>query len=82
MLKEVDALVIEIYLVDDTFIKEVVGWRDQKKKPILIVPEHPDQLKSAMNLLTMNGIPNFPIPDRAMKALAAMVRYSNYRRQD
>jgi len=81
MLKEVDALVIEIYIVDDNFVKEVISWRDQKKKPILIVPEHPDQLKSAMSLLTMNGIPNFPIPDRAMKALSAMVRYSNYRRQ-
>jgi acyl-CoA synthetase (NDP forming) len=81
MLKEVDAMVIEIAIVDDNFVKEVISWRNETRKPILIVPEHPEQLKSAMNLLTMSGIPNFTIPDRAMKVLSAMVRYSNYRRQ-
>jgi len=81
MLKEVDAMVIEILAFDDQFAKEVAGWRDEMGKPIFIVPEHPEEHRAEMSLLTRKGIPTFTIPERAMKALSAMVRYSNYRQQ-
>jgi len=81
MLKEVDAMVIEILAFDDQFAKKVAGWRDEMGKPIFIVPEHPEEHRAEMSLLTRKGIPTFTIPERAMKALSAMVRYSNYRQQ-
>jgi len=82
MLKEVDAIVMVNYEnYDDYFVKEVRGVMDEMEKPILAVPAHPLVRRSGMGLLTKNGIPTFIIPERALKTLSAMVRYSNYRHQ-
>lgn len=82
MLKEVNTIVMVSYAAfDDYFTREVKGLRDETGKPILVIPGHPSMRRPGMSLLTQNGIPTFTIPERAIKTLAAMVRYANYRQQ-
>lgn len=82
MSKEVDAILVSDYVTyDDYFVKEATGLRDELGKPIFIVPAHPTESRSGMSLLTRKGVPTFTIPERALKALSALVRYSNYRQQ-
>jgi len=82
MLKEIDAILVSNYAnYDDDFVKETTGVRDEMGKPIFIIPAHPSLHRDGMSLLTKNGIPSFTIPERAVKTLSAMVRYSNYRHQ-
>jgi acyl-CoA synthetase (NDP forming) len=83
MLNEVDALVTLNYeLYDDDCVKEMTELRDKVEKPIFVIPGHAAERRTGMALLTKNGIPTFHIPERAMKTLAAMLRYVNYRRQN
>jgi len=81
ILKEVDALVMINYpRYDDYFVNGLTGLRDELNKPILVIPGHPGESREGMQRLVRNGIPSFTIPERALKALSAMLRYSNYRR--
>jgi len=79
ILEEVDTLVRISYTVfDDRFVEEVTRLRDETGKPIIVVPAHPSERRDGMELLAKNGIPTFSIPERAMRVLAAMVRYWEY----
>jgi len=80
MLKDaIDAIVLVAYAsLDDYFNAELVTLRDKMGKPILIIPGHPGEHRDGMSRLTRKGIPSFTIPERAAKALSAMVHYSNY----
>ena len=82
LLKEFDAVIMEIYIYNEQFAKQVRKLIDKIGKPIFVVIEHPSEHSDWMSLLTRNGIPSFTIPDRAAKAMAAMVRYSDYRQPD
>ncbi|MFC1978167.1 hypothetical protein ACFLWS_07925, partial [Chloroflexota bacterium] len=83
MLKDdIDAAVVVAYAdLGDYFTAELVNLRDNTGKPIFVIPGHSSEQRSGIGLLTKNGIPTFTIPERAIKTLSAMVRYSNYRRQ-
>ncbi|MFC1865035.1 acetate--CoA ligase family protein [Chloroflexota bacterium] len=82
MLKEVDAAIVVAYAdLNDYLAKEMTALRDEMGKPIFIIPGHPSENRTGMSLLTRNGIPSFTTPDRAVKTLSAMVRYSNYQQQ-
>jgi len=83
MLKDdIDAAVIVAYAeLDDYFATELVNLRDNAGKPIFVIPGHSSEQRSGISLLTKNGIPAFIIPERAIKTLSALVRYSDYRRQ-
>ncbi len=80
--KEVDAIVTLCYsrLVED-FITELTNFRDGTQKPIMLVAGLPTMEKEGMTRLVRSGIPTYTIPQRALKVLSAMVRYSNYRQQ-
>ncbi len=83
MLREVDAVVMVSYSIfDEHFAQEAVRLRDETKKPILVVPGHATERREGMALLTRYGIPALTLPERAMKVLAAMVGYSEHRKQD
>jgi len=82
LLKEFDAVIMEIYIYNEQFAQKVRGLVDRIGKPIFVVIEHPSEHSDWMSMLTRNGIPSFTIPDRAAKAMAAMVRYSDYRQPD
>ena len=82
MLPEIDALIIITYSVfDEHFVKAFTSLRDETGKPVFVVPGHPAERRDSMTLLTKNRIPVFTIPERAIKTLAAMVRYSNHVQQ-
>lgn len=82
VLKEVDAvLVMGHAFLNAHLATKVAALRDETGKPIIMIPCNPAQQKQGMSLLVRRGIPTFTIPERALKALAAMVRYADYRRQ-
>lgn len=79
MLKEVDTLMLVSYAnYNDDFARVMARLRDEMDKPIIIIPGHPSESRAGMSLLTRNGVPSFTIPERALKVLSAMLRYSNY----
>jgi acyl-CoA synthetase (NDP forming) len=80
MLPEVDALVVVNYVgFDDSFAGALAGARDDFGKPILFAPGHPSEHRDGMSVLTRHGLPAFTVPDRALAALAAMLRFSRRR---
>lgn len=80
--KEVDAIVTLSYShLDEQFATELANLRDKLRKPIIIVVGLPSLERQGMSLPARKGIPTFTIPQRALKVLSAMVRYSNYQRQ-
>ena len=79
MLREVDAVVMISYATyDNQAVEETASLRNEMGKPIFIVPGHPCESREEMSVLTRGGIPSFTIPERAVKALSAMVHYSDY----
>ena len=82
ILKEVDSLLLMNYArYDDNLVRALAGMRDETGKPLLVVPAHTTVVRDGIRLLTRSSIPTFTIPERALKVLAAMLRYSNYLRQ-
>ncbi|MGE5618074.1 MAG: acetate--CoA ligase alpha subunit [Sphingomonadaceae bacterium] len=56
-------------------IAEVVRKYD---KPVLTSFMGAGEVKEGVGILSANSIPNYPFPERAMEALAAMVRYRRW----
>ena len=82
MLKEVDTIVMFIYArYDDYFTEEMRSLRDEMGKPVFVILGLPGNHRNGMRLLTKSGVPSFTLPERAIKTLAAIVRYSEYRHQ-
>ena len=82
ILRDVDAILLVDYTpLDKYYSAKLAALRDELRKPIIIIPGHAIEQKQGMSLLVRNGIPTFTIPERALKVLSAMVRYSNYLRQ-
>jgi acyl-CoA synthetase (NDP forming) len=80
LLKEVDALVMLNYLnYNEDFVKAVGDVRDEIGKPIMVIPGHAGERRPGMALLTRNGIPAFATPERVMKVLCEMLKYSEFR---
>ena len=77
MLPEVDALVIVNFVgFDDSFAGALARVRDDFGKPVLFAPGHPSKYRDGARVLTRHGLPAFTVPDRALGALAAMLRFS------
>ncbi len=82
MSPEVDAiLVLDYALLDEQQATQIAALRDEIRKPIIVIPGTPTLRQEEMSLLGRRGIPTFTIPERAVKALAAMVNYANYQHQ-
>jgi acyl-CoA synthetase (NDP forming) len=81
ILKEVDAaLAIDYAPLNERFAAKLAALRDETGKPIIIIPGDSIERKQGMRRLVKKGVPSFSIPERALKVLAAMVRYANNRR--
>jgi acyl-CoA synthetase (NDP forming) len=81
VLEEVDAaLAIDYALLNERLATNVAALRDETGKPIIIIPGDSIEQKQGMSRLVRKGVPSFAIPERALRVLAAMVRYSNDRR--
>ncbi|MFC1871438.1 acetate--CoA ligase family protein [Chloroflexota bacterium] len=80
-LKEVDAAIaIDYAPLKEPLAKELATLRDETAKPIIIIPGNSTEQERGMSRLVTKGIPSFAIPERALKVLAAMVSYANFRR--
>lgn len=82
LLKEVDAVATLSYShLNQHFAAQLASLRDETGKPVLLVVGLPSLEREGMSLPVRNGIPTFTIMQRALKVLAAMVRYASYRQQ-
>jgi len=81
VVREVESLVLINYgEYDDSFAEGMAHLRDETGKTLFVIPGHPGESREGMQRLTRNGIPTFTIPERALKVLSAMYRYSNHLR--
>lgn len=82
MIEVVDACVTICYafLEDEAFLSRLEKIRNRAQKPIIVVPGHSNEQRRGMTLATQRGIPAYAMPENAIRALAAMVRRSEYLR--
>jgi acyl-CoA synthetase (NDP forming) len=79
MAKAVDILLMVTYypLTDEPFADGIRELGMRMKKPIFVVPTYPSRQSQGLGLYTQRGIPAFPTPERAAKAISVLVQYSN-----
>ncbi len=83
VLKEVDAAIaIDYAPLNERLASKIAALRDETGKPIFIIPGDSIDQKNGMRRLVRKGVPSFAIPERALRVLAAMVQYAQYRRYD
>ena len=77
MAKAVDALLVVTYypLTDERYAQGMKELEERVKKPLFIVPPYPTRQSEGLSNYTQKGIPAFPTPERAAKALAAFFEY-------
>jgi acyl-CoA synthetase (NDP forming) len=63
---------------DKGFIQGVVELMERAEKPIVLIPGHPSTQAEGMAECVRNGIPAYPTPERAVKAIQAMTEYAGY----
>jgi acyl-CoA synthetase (NDP forming) len=79
VLKEVDtALAIDYAPLNERLTTKIAALRDESGKPIVMILGDPVEQKRRMKRLVGKGVPSFAIPERAVKVLAAMVRYVSH----
>jgi len=86
MSKTVDAFMIFDYdafatisreIFAEDYRSEMLKAREKVKKPIVFVPPHPSR-DLDISLWTKNGLPVYPTPERAAKALSALARRHDF----
>jgi len=82
MAEAVDALILFTYhsLTDEALAQAIEGVRDRIQKPIFVVPPYPSRETEGSSLYTQRGIPTFPSPERATKAMSVLYQYAMYLR--
>ena len=80
LVKTGDVLIVMTYqdLTDEGFIKGVLELMDQAAKPIILIPGHHTTQAEGMAKCVRSGIPVYPTPERAVKAVLAMTEYARY----
>ena len=79
LLKEVDSLIIMDYAVfNSDYVKGMQDLQNRVRKPVFLAPCFPAKRQAELAKLTLKGVPSFTIPERAVKAMATAVKYSQY----
>ena len=80
LVKAVDILLVVTYqdLTDEVFIKKVIEIMSRNAKPIILVPGHSSVQGVGMAKCVQSGIPAYPTPARAVKAILTMTEYADY----
>ena len=78
--RPVDALIVITYqpLADEKFIEGVWDLMNKTGKPIILIPGHSTTQTEGMAKCVRKGIPVFPTPERAVKAVYAMTKYADF----
>ncbi len=67
-------------MTNDTAIaKEIVKISKKYSKPVMTCFMGADTVKNGLNILRENDIPQYPVPERAARAMLEMVKYSIYK---
>lgn len=76
----VDALMIIMYypLTDDKLREKLAGLRDTLGKALIFLPGHPTVQGDGMAAYVRGGLPTYPTPERAARAISALYRYGRY----
>jgi acetyl coenzyme A synthetase (ADP forming)-like protein len=78
--EEVDSLAIGVSALTDIEIsRQIIEVYKKYRKPVLVTWVMGKRAKKAMKLLERNGIPVYPSPERLVKVLANLYRYSRMR---
>jgi acyl-CoA synthetase (NDP forming) len=82
MAQTVDSCLTICYAVlqDEWFLSRLESIRDQKRKPIIVIPGSSADERQGMQLATRRGIPTYAMPENAVRAVAAMTRRAQYLR--
>jgi acyl-CoA synthetase (NDP forming) len=78
--KAADALIVITYqsLTDDDFIHGILDLMNRTEKLIVLIPGHSTTQTEGMTKCVCKGIPVFPTPERAVKAVHAMTEYVDF----
>ncbi|MBI2910414.1 MAG: CoA-binding protein [Chloroflexi bacterium] len=72
-------LIINYYpMTEEKFLADLASLRDRTGRPMVVVPGHPALSVEGMSLYSRRGIPAYPTPERAARALAALWRYERH----
>lgn len=64
---------------DSEIAQELVKISKQNSKPVITCFMGADTVKDGVNILRENHIPQYPVPERAARAMSEMVKYNNYK---
>lgn len=80
MFPAVDSCIMICYafLQDKWFTSRLQSLRDHFQKPLMIIPGHHTENREGMRLLAEQGIPTYAMPERAVEAMSALTRRSEY----
>lgn len=80
---EVDAfMVITLFQTpgaDESLVSSLIKFSERKTKPVIAVSTGGTYTRSHVSLLESSGVPVYASPFAAAKALAALIKYSEYR---
>lgn len=82
--RDVDIILVLIYyptLSDDKFREEMAAMRDRLGKPLIFIPGHHLSQLQGMASYVGTGLPAYPTPERAARAIYALCQYASYRRK-
>jgi acyl-CoA synthetase (NDP forming) len=80
VLPEVDVCLLLAYgfIREEHFRASIRQLRDRLGKPVIFVPGNPADQMDGMSLAAMDSIPCYVMPENAIRAIGAMVRRSEY----
>jgi acetyltransferase len=81
--KAVDAVMVIMYypFSDDKFGEQLAALRDRVGKPLIFLPGHPTTQVEGMAAYVRRGLPTYPTPERAARAIQALYQYASYLRE-
>ncbi len=65
---------------DEKVASSIVEFGSRKEKPLVVVSTGSTYTRSHTNLIESSGVPVYDSPDQAARALAALIKYSRYRK--
>ncbi|MCL4371943.1 acetate--CoA ligase family protein [Candidatus Marsarchaeota archaeon] len=64
---------------DSRVAATIIKYGTQNKKPLVVVSPGGNYAEAHNNMMESSGVPVYPSPEDAAKALAALIKYSEYR---
>lgn len=64
---------------DSSIAKELVKISKDHSKPVITCFMGAETVKNGVNILRENHIPQYPVPERAARAMSEMVKYNEYK---